>query len=49
MEWKKVKFKELENQKLYKILHLRNKVFVVEQNCIYQDADDNNEKAIHIF
>lgn len=49
MEWKKVKFEELENQELYKILQLRNKVFVVEQNCIYQDADDNDEKAIHIF
>ena len=43
------KFKELTNTELYQILQLRNKVFVVEQNCIYQDADGKDLDAYHIF
>jgi len=28
---------------------LRNEVFVVEQNCVFQDADDNDQKALHLM
>ncbi|RZP04880.1 MAG: GNAT family N-acetyltransferase [Flavobacteriales bacterium] len=42
-------FSELTNQELYEILQLRSEVFVVEQNCIYQDIDGKDEKAIHVF
>lgn len=34
---------------LYAILHLRNEVFVVEQNCVFQDADHKDEKAFHLM
>ena len=32
-------FHELSAAQLYEILHLRSDIFVVEQNCIYQDVD----------
>ena len=41
-------FNELENSELYQILRLRSEVFVVEQNCVYQDMDNKDQKAIHI-
>lgn len=34
---------------LYKILQLRSEVFIVEQNCAYQDCDDKDIKAYHYF
>lgn len=42
-------FKELTNIELYEILQLRAEVFVVEQNCVYQDIDGKDEKALHIL
>ena len=42
-------FHELTTQELYNILKLRSEVFVVEQNCIYQDIDGKDQKAAHIF
>ena len=42
-------FSELTTKELYQILRLRSEVFVVEQNCVYQDIDKKDEKAIHIF
>ena len=38
--WKEKKFKDLSNIELYKILQLRSKIFVVEQNCVYNDLDN---------
>jgi ElaA protein len=34
---------------LYEVLALRSAVFVVEQNCVYQDLDSKDKKAIHIL
>lgn len=42
-------FKELSTQELYRILQLRSEVFVVEQDCVYQDIDDKDQNAIHVF
>ena len=42
-------FHQLTTQELYNILQLRSEVFVVEQNCIYQDIDGKDQKAVHIF
>ncbi|WP_326983602.1 GNAT family N-acetyltransferase [Chryseobacterium sp. MYb264] len=41
-------FEELLNNELYEILKLRNEVFIVEQNCIYQDIDDKDEHSLHL-
>ena len=43
------RFNELSLQELYKLLQLRSEVFVVEQNCVYQDIDGKDEKAIHVL
>ena len=42
-------FKELTTQELYELLQLRSEVFVVEQNCVYQDIDDKDQKALHVL
>ncbi len=42
-------FNNLTTDELYEILKLRSKVFIVEQNCVYQDLDDKDQKALHIL
>jgi ElaA protein len=42
-------FAELSTKELYDILQLRSEVFVVEQNCVYQDIDGKDEKALHVI
>lgn len=42
-------FQELNLDELYKILQLRSEVFVVEQDCVYQDIDGKDNKAIHVM
>lgn len=48
LNWVFKKFDELSSTELYSIMRLRNEVFVVEQNCVYQDADDKDEKCRHL-
>ena len=43
------KFIELSTEEIYNILKLRSEVFVVEQNCVYQDIDEKDKKATHLF
>ena len=42
-------FSELSTEEIYNILKLRSEVFVVEQNCVYQDIDEKDQKAVHLF
>jgi len=42
-------FEELNTTELYNILQLRSEVFVVEQDCVYQDVDFKDQKALHVF
>ena len=42
-------FKELTQIELYKVLQLRSEVFVVEQDCVYQDIDGRDQKAYHVL
>ena len=42
-------FTELSPQDIYNILQLRSEVFVVEQNCVYQDIDDKDHYALHLL
>lgn len=42
-------FAALSAGELYQILQLREEVFVVEQNCVYQDIDGKDAKAIHVL
>ena len=43
------KFQDLSVEELYDIIVLRQAVFVVEQECIYPDADGNDQKAWHLM
>lgn len=43
------KFNELTIAELYEILKVRAEVFVVEQNCVYQDLDDIDYNSLHVF
>lgn len=43
------RFKALSTLELYQVLQLRSEVFVVEQNCVYQDIDGKDEKALHLL
>lgn len=49
IEWQLKRFADLTPYELYAILQLRNEVFVVEQNCIFQDADDKDQLAWHLL
>lgn len=41
-------FEDLTNEELYEIFRLRISVFVVEQNCPYQDADGKDLQSLHV-
>ncbi|MUP45111.1 GNAT family N-acetyltransferase [Gramella sp. BOM4] len=43
------KFSELSLTELYDILQLRSEVFVVEQDCVYQDIDGKDAEALHVI
>ena len=49
LEWKIKRFNELSTAELYNLLQLRSEVFVVEQNCVYQDIDGKDQKALHLI
>ena len=49
INWKIKPFNELSLQELYSVLKLRSIVFVVEQNCVYQDIDGKDQKALHLI
>ena len=42
-------FRELTTDELYELLRVRSKVFVVEQNCVYQDMDGDDQQSIHLW
>ncbi len=49
IEWVCKYFNALTPDELYAIMKLRNEVFVIEQNCIFQDADDKDQKCFHLM
>ena len=49
LEFRVKNFKELSLEELYELLRLRSDVFVVEQNCVYQDLDGKDHKAFHVL
>lgn len=48
-QWVCKKFDELTLQELYAILQLRIEVFIVEQNCPFQDADNKDMDCYHFM
>jgi ElaA protein len=47
--WKIKRFNELTTSELYSCLELRCKVFIIEQNCVYPDLDNKDQKALHLM
>ncbi len=42
-------FNELNTSELYELLKVRAAVFIVEQNCVYQDLDDKDYESLHVY
>ena len=42
-------FEELTVYELYDLLQLRTAIFIVEQDCVYQDLDGKDTGALHII
>ena len=49
MNWTIKRFDELTLDELYALLQLRNEVFIVEQNCVYNDTDGKDQPAWHLM
>lgn len=49
LTWRYKTFEELSNLELYELMQLRNEVFVVEQDCVYQDADGKDVNSTHLL
>ena len=45
----KKRFQELTVDELYELLRVRSEVFVVEQDCVYQDMDGDDQASIHLW
>ena len=43
------RFDQLTVDELYELLRIRSEVFVVEQNCVYQDMDRDDQTAVHLW
>lgn len=43
------RFDELTTNELYRIMKKRVEVFVIEQKCIYQELDDKDLRAVHVW
>ena len=41
-------FQELSVEELYEIICLREQIFVVEQQCVYLDADGRDRTSLHL-
>ena len=48
-EFHQKSFQELTVDELYELLRVRSEVFVVEQDCVYQDMDNDDQKSIHLW
>lgn len=49
MNWELKRFNELNTDEIYEILKLRSEIFVIEQQCIYQDCDGNDPSSFHLY
>ncbi len=49
IQWQWLPFDALSREQLYALLRLRSEVFVVEQNCVFQDMDGLDNQAMHLL
>ena len=49
MDWKIRTYDELTKEELYAILQMRSDIFVVEQDCVYQDLDYHDQRCTFLM
>lgn len=49
LHWESARFEALAPRSLYAVLQLRSEVFVIEQQCLFQDLDGADAKAMHLM
>lgn len=49
LDWTLAAWHALSTQQLHDLLQLRSEVFVVEQNCVFQDIDGADPQALHVL
>jgi ElaA protein len=49
LRWTALRFAQLDAATLYEVLRLRSEIFVVEQNCVFQDMDGQDAHALHLM
>ncbi len=49
INWQCKPFHQLNTDELYAVIQLRNEVFVVEQKCVFQDADNKDQQCHHLM
>lgn len=49
LQWRVLPFASLSLDALYAVLQLRTEVFVLEQNCVFQDIDGADPSALHVL
>jgi ElaA protein len=49
LSWQFLSFEALPSHQLYAVLQLRSEVFVMEQQCAYQDIDGTDHQAMHLM
>ena len=49
IQWQWLAYDRLSRDQLYALLRLRSEVFVVEQNCVFQDMDGLDDQAMHLL
>lgn len=49
MKFELKKFSELTSRELYNLIKIRQSVFIVEQDCPYEDLDNKDQEALHLM
>ena len=49
IDWSYLPFDDLSTEDLYQILQLRAEIFIVEQDCAYQDVDGFDQQGVHVM
>lgn len=49
LDWTLAAWDDLSTRQLHDLLQLRSQVFVVEQNCVFQDIDGADPLALHLL
>ena len=48
IHWSWQEFQHISGQQMHEILRLRQDIFIVEQQCIYTDADELDAASLHL-